>query len=280
MANTFIELNDTPSSFSGSALKFVRVTAANSLTFSDADLNAISDVEADGAYAPQTGQVLTYSAGAGKWRPVDNDPYSAGNGLNKTASTIEVIAAGGLVSNSSGVYIADIANVSGTYGNASHVPVLTVNSKGQVTGVTETTIVATQAETITNDFVRNVAGTTGQINVVGGTGNNSNATIDLVATGVTAGVYGNATHTPRLTVDTYGRLQAVDLIETSGGGGGGASASFGSIEVSGSTTVAAESSDDILTFEAGSGMSITTNPRTDTITFSSTNTVSSDVEVG
>ena len=280
MANTFIELNDTPSSFSGSALKFVRVTAANSLTFSDADLNAISDVEADGAYAPQTGQVLTYSAGAGKWRPVDNDPYSAGNGLNKTASTIEVIAAGGLVSNSSGVYIADIANVSGTYGNASHVPVLTVNSKGQVTGVTETTIVATQAETITNDFVRNVAGTTGQINVVGGTGNNSNATIDLVATGVTAGVYGNATHTPRLTVDTYGRLQAVDLIETSGGGGGGASASFGSIEVSGSTTVAAESSDDILTFEAGSGISITTNPSTDTITFSSTNTVSSDVEVG
>ena len=280
MANTFIELNDTPSSFSGSALKFVRVTAANSLTFSDADLNAISDVEADGAYAPQTGQVLTYSAGAGKWRPVDNDPYSAGNGLNKTASTIEVIAAGGLVSNSSGVYIADIANVSGTYGNASHVPVLTVNSKGQVTGVTETTIVATQAETITDDFVRNVAGTTGQINVVGGTGNNSNATIDLVATGVTAGVYGNATHTPRLTVDTYGRLQAVDLIETSGGGGGGASASFGSIEVSGSTTVAAESSDDILTFEAGSGISITTNPSTDTITFSSTNTVSSDVEVG
>ena len=41
MANTFIELNDTPSSFSGSALKFVRVTAANSLTFADADLNAI-----------------------------------------------------------------------------------------------------------------------------------------------------------------------------------------------------------------------------------------------
>jgi hypothetical protein len=280
MANTFIELNDTPSSFSGSALKFVRVTAANSLTFADADLNAISNVEADGAYAPQTGQVLTYSAGAGKWRPVDNDPYSAGNGLNKTASTIEVIAAGGLVSNASGVYIADIADAAGTYGNASHVPVLTVNSKGQVTGVTETTIIATQAETITNDFVGNVLGTTGQISVVGGTGNNSNATLNLVATGVTAGVYGNATHTPRLTVDTYGRLQSVDLIETSGGGGGGASASFGSIEVSGSTTVAAESSDDILTFEAGSGISITTDPSSDTITFSSTNTVSTDVEVG
>lgn len=281
MANTFIELNDTPSSFSGSALKFVRVSAANSLTFADADLNAISDVEADGAYAPQTGQVLTYSAGAGKWRPVDNDPYSAGNGLNKTASTIEVIAAGGLVSNASGVYIADIADVQGTYGNASHVPVFTVNSKGQVTGVTETTITATQAQTITDDFVGNVLGTTGQISVVGGTGNNSNATLNLVATGVTAGVYGNATHTPRLTVDTYGRLQSVDLIETSGGGGGGgSSASFGSIEVSGSTTVAAESSDDILTFEAGSGISITTNPSADTITFSSTNTVSADVEIG
>ena len=282
MANTFIELTDTPSSYSGDALKFVRVSASNNITFSNADLNALSDVEADGAYVPSGGQVLTYSAGAGKWRPTDNDPYSAGNGLNKTASTLDVIAAGGLVSNASGVYIADIEGLTaGTYGNSTYHPVITLNSKGQVTSVTEQATTVISAQQLSADYVGNILGTSGQINVVGGTGNNSNATLNLVATGVTAGVYGNATHTPRLTVDTYGRLQNVDLIETAGGGGGaGASASFGSIEVSGQTSVTAESSDDILTFVAGNGISITTEASSDTITISSAEGTSQDVEIG
>ena len=281
MANTFIELTDTPSSYSGDALKFVRVSASNNITFSNADLNALSDVEADGAYVPSGGQVLTYSAGAGKWRPTDNDPYSAGNGLNKTASTLDVIAAGGLVSNASGVYIADIEGLTaGTYGNSTYHPVITLNSKGQVTSVTEQATTVISAQQLSADYVGNILGTSGQINVVGGTGNNSNATLNLVATGVTAGVYGNATHTPRLTVDTYGRLQNVDLIETAGGGGGGSSASFGSIEVSGQTSVAAETSDDILTFVAGNGISITTEASSDTITISSSEGTSQDVEIG
>ena len=56
-----------------------------------------------------------------------------------------------------------------------------VNSKGQITSVTPTLVTATQATTITNSFVGNVNGTTGQISVTGGTGNNSNATLNLVA---------------------------------------------------------------------------------------------------
>ena len=61
------------------------------------------------AYAPAGQQILQYSA-VPKVRPVDNDPYSAGNGLSKNAGTIDVIA-GGLVAR--GVYIRDIANVEG-----------------------------------------------------------------------------------------------------------------------------------------------------------------------
>ena len=54
--------------------------------------------------------------------------------------------------------------------------------------------------------LNSIAGTSGQITVTGGTGNKANAVLNLVATGVTAGVYGNTTHAPRITVDTYGRI--------------------------------------------------------------------------
>lgn len=272
MANTFIDLNDTPSDYTGHGSKFVRVNAdANALVFGFVELNDLADVQANLAYTPSGGQALIYSAGAGKWRPGSMDVYSAGNGLNKNALTLNVIAGagGGLTSNADGVYITDIANVAGTWGNASHVPVLTVNSKGQITGVTPTLITATQAVTITSDFVGNVTGTPGQIRVTGGTGNNSNATIDLVATGVTAATYGNTTHLPRITVDTYGRIQNVDLIEIAGGGsgGGGYSLGFGNIIVAGQTTVSADQAADDLTLVAGSGITITTQANADRIIF-------------
>lgn len=274
MANTFIDLNDTPSNYTGFGSRFVRVNAsATELVFGQVELNDLADVQTNLAYTPSGGQALIYSAGAGKWRPGTMDVYSAGNGLNKNALTLNVVAGsgGGLTSNASGVFITDIANVAGTWGNASHVPVLTVNSKGQITGVTTAVITATQAETITNDFVGNVVGTSGQIRVTGGTGNNSNATIDLVATGVTAATYGNTTHLPRITVDTYGRIQNVDLIEIAGGGGsgsGGYSLGFANILVAGQTTVSADQASDDLTLVAGSGITITTQANADRITFS------------
>jgi hypothetical protein len=284
MANTFIELNDTPSDFTGSGLKFVRVNAAaNELVFGSVELNDLVDVQSNLAYTPQGGQALIYSSAAGKWRPGTMDVYSAGNGLNKSALTLNVVAGtgGGLTSNTDGVYITDIAGVSGTWGNASHVPVLTINGKGQVTGVTPTLITAIQAQTITNPFVGNVIGTSGQIRVTGGTGNNSNATIDLVATGVTAATYGNTTHLPRITVDTYGRIQNVDLIEVAGGEGGtGTSLGFGNILVSGQTTISADQAADDVTFVAGPGVSITTQANADRITFSvDTSTVASSINL-
>lgn len=286
MANTLIELNDTPSSYAGGGLKFLRINAGETgISFAGADLNALVDVDASGGYAPSGGDVLQYSAGAGKWRPADNDPYSAGNGLNKSAKTLNVVATGGLVSNSSGVYIADIDNVAGVYGNSTAHAVITVNSKGQITSVTETASTVSIAETLQADYVGNVNGTIGQITVVGGKGNNSNATLNLVATGVTSGVYGNATHAPQITVDSYGRLQNVDLIEISGGGGGvsgaNASLSFSSIAVAGQTTVSAESAEDRLTFVAGSGLTLSTDPSTDSITFTAdTQAIASGISAG
>ena len=272
MANTIIGLNDTPSSYSLSANKFLRVNSdANAIQFWDIQLDYLEDVESSGAYAPSVGQSLVYSAD-GKWRPSTLDIYAAGNGMNKAGLTLNVTAlpGGGLTSNASGVFITDIANVSGTYGNATHVPAITVNSKGQITSVTPTTITATQATTITNSFVGNVVGTSGQIVVTGGTGNNSNATLNLVATGVTAATYGNATTVPQITVDSYGRIQNIDQIAVSGGGSSSSNvtSAFKTITVSGQTNISSDSTEDTLTIAAGSGMSIVTNAPTDTLTIS------------
>ncbi len=157
----------------------------------------------------------------------NNDPYSTSNGLRKTGSVLEVIATGGLVANTSGVYIQDIADVAGAYGSANSVPVFTVNTKGQIVDVDSVALVADSAQTITGDYVQQIQGTTGSIRVLNGTGNASNVTLDLTATGVTAATYGNATHTPRITVDSYGRVQNIDLVKIVGGGSGNANVSAG-----------------------------------------------------
>jgi len=270
MANTFIELNDTPSDFTGQGLKFVRVNAdANALIFGSFVINDLVDVQSNGAYVPQSGQGLIYSAAAGQWRPGSLDVYSAGNGLSKTALTLNVAAAGGLIANASGVFISDIANVAGTYGSNTAIPVVTVNSKGQVTAVTTVQANAQTAYALAANYIGSITGTSGQITVGGGTGVNANATLNLVATGVTSGTYGNATHSPRITVDTYGRLQNVDLIQisSSGSGDGNASLGFADIVVAGQTTISADQIEDTLTFTAGPGIVITTNASDDTITF-------------
>jgi hypothetical protein len=271
MADTFLQLTETPSSFNASANKFVRVNnTEDGIQFWNVSLPDLEDVTALGAYAPSTGDVLTYFAD-NKWKPASPDIYSAGNGLNKVGLgfNVQALAGGSLTSDGTGVYISDIANVAGTYGNASTATTFIVNSKGQITDATEVTIVASQAETITNDFVGTTVGTSGQISVVGGTGNNSTATINLVATGVTAGVYGNTTYAPVITVDGYGRVSNIDTVAITGGGGGGGAVevSYKTINVSGQSPISADSSEDILTFEAGTGILLTTSAGDDKVTF-------------
>ena len=280
MANTFIQLNDTPGSYNLAANKFARVNnTGDGIQFWFVDLSDLESVVLDGAYAPSTGQTLVYNSD-GKWKPGSMDVYAAGNGLNKVGLNLNVQAGigGGLTSNSQGVYISDVANVSGTHGNSTYHPVITVNSKGQITGVTAVESAVTLAEDLNADFVGNVVGTSGQISVLGGTGKNSNATLNLVATGVTAGVYGNTTHIPQITVDTYGRIQNIDLVNVTGNISGSgesnaaqyASLAYKTIAVEGSgtqTSLSADQFDDTLTFVAGGGISLTTNAAEDKLTF-------------
>ena len=278
MANTFIDLTDTPSSYDETKTQVV-ITAGNNLDFATFTTNELVDVNTFGAYRPDNGDVLTWFGGVNEWRPALLDPYSAGNGLNKTNGTLNIstTVGGGLGANSSGVYIEPIVGIAGTYGNATHVPSFVVNDKGQITSANFVLGSFEVANRLTANHIRNIAGTAGQITVVGGTGVGANAVVNLVSSGVTPGTYGNATYSPIITVDTYGRVQNVDLVQNIGGGAGNgnvdynliATEAFKSILVAGQTTVSAESKDDTLTFVAGAGMVITTNAGTDTITFES-----------
>ena len=271
--NTFITLTDVDIT-TLQAGKFLRVRPSGNLEISQYDIttDTLTDVKTTGAYAPSVGQTLVYGAD-NCWKPATLDVYSAGNGINKSGLTLNVTAGtdGGLVSNASGVFIADVTdadNVAATHGNATFVPSITVGRDGRITGVTPVEITTTAASSLTADYTNSITGTSGQITVTGGTGNKANAVLNLVATGVTAGVYGNTTHAPRITVDTYGRISSVDSVELSGGGGGGnASLGFANINVTGQTTVGAERLEDDLTFTAGTGMSITTQANSDTILF-------------
>jgi hypothetical protein len=276
-ANTFITLNDVDVS-SLTAGKFLRVRPSGNVEISQYDITTdiLTDVITSGAYAPSVGQTLVYGAD-NKWKPSTLDVYSAGNGLNKTGLVFNVTAGtnGGLTSNTSGIFISDVAdaaNVAATHGNATTIPQLTVNSKGQITGVTEITVVSPQAETLTGDYAHSITGTSGQITVTGGTGNKANAVLNLVATGVTAGIYGNATAIPRITVDTYGRISSVDTVNAIASGEGGdlsnvTTLAFANIHVSGQTSLGADRKDDDLTFAGGTGINATTDANTDTISF-------------
>jgi len=96
----------------------------------------------------------------------------------------------------------------GTYANAAYVPVITTDSKGRVTGITNTAIAITSTSvtgvmTFAQGGSNNTTYTTGAILTSNGT-----AFVALANTG-TAGTYANAAYIPVITTDAYGRVSAV-----------------------------------------------------------------------
>ena len=101
----------------------------------------------------------------------------------------------------------------------------------------------------------------GQSNVVA---EQSNDTLTLVAGS-------NVTITTNATNDTI-------TISASGGGGGGGPA-FGTISVAGQSDIVAESENDVLTISAGTGISVSTVPGTDTLTITNTGITNSFITI-
>jgi hypothetical protein len=110
-----------------------------------------------------------------------------------------------------GTRLSGIANTgtAGTYGAATHVPVLTTDAYGRVSAVSNTAIALDTSAIITGTLpiarggTNQTTYTTGAIVQFDGTSLNS-----LANTG-TAGTYANASHVPVITTDVYGRVSVV-----------------------------------------------------------------------
>ena len=128
-----------------------------------------------------------------------------------TGGVSTVTGSGGIAASTSGgsvtVSIAPTGVSAGTYGDAAHFPVIEINTEGQVIAVT-TEPVSGGSGTVTSI----TAGT----GLAGGTITGS-GTIEIAATGVSAGTYGDATHVPELTINAEGQVTSVTLIPISTG---------------------------------------------------------------
>ena len=110
-----------------------------------------------------------------------------------------------------GTSLASIANTgtAGTYANASHVPVITTDAYGRVSGVTNTAI-AIDTSQITSGTLPIARGGTNQTTYTTGAIVQFDGTslASLANTG-TAGTYGAENYIPIVTTDVYGRVSAV-----------------------------------------------------------------------
>ena len=128
----------------------------------------------------------------------------ADGGTNQTSFTNGIVAFNGTA-------IATLANTgtAGTYANASHVPVITTDAYGRVSGVTNTAI-AIAASQITSGTLPIARGGTNQTSYTTGAALQFDGTsISTLANTGTSGTYANASHVPVITTDAYGRVSAV-----------------------------------------------------------------------
>jgi hypothetical protein len=91
----------------------------------------------------------------------------------------------------------DITGVAaGTYGNASNIPQITVDSKGRITSATNVAV----------SIPSNSISVTGSDLTMSGTTGTAITNATLANTGVTAGTYGSSSNIPQITVDSKGRI--------------------------------------------------------------------------
>lgn len=146
--------------------------------------------------------------------------------VNSVAMTSTDFTISGSPVTSSGTIVANIATTgvsSGTYGSASQIPVITVNSKGQLTNATVASIsLPTQGLTSVGILSSSLTVTNSPLIA------NGSITLETAPTGVATGVYGSNSSIPQITIGSDGRItSAVDLAVGTPGSGIGTVTSVG-----------------------------------------------------
>lgn len=170
----------------------------------------------------------------------------SGIAVSFAASTTTITAGTGLtgggdLSANRTISLANTTVVAGTYGDATHIPVFTVDAQGRLTAASQSgAAVATAARQI-------IAGT----GLSGGGDLSADRTLNLANTAVVAGTYADATHVPQFTVDAQGRITGVSNVAISGGSSGShpwywsppVAATFTSASFDGTAATATDNSD-------------------------------------
>lgn len=241
--------------------------------YTNAVAYAASNSYVNSTFAPLAGAAFTGNVSFAANVTIANTRISA-NG--STGSAGQVLTSGG---SSGNVYWASVTGGGGT-GNT----FATISVAGQtdvqaddpadvLTFVAGNNVtITTNASTDTITFVAN-----NTLFTLTTASNTSSANISLTGTGLTANTV-KVIGAGGINVNSNGSVITIDGTSVSGGGGGGNS--FGTISVSGQSDVLADQANDVLTLVAGSGMTITTNPTGDTITFTSSGSGGSGTGTG
>jgi hypothetical protein len=176
-------------------------TSGYTIGYLDVFLNGVKLVNGED-YTASNGTTVVLAAGAASGDSVEVVsfiPRGLSDGWLKSEADSRYLQLGASFSGDvSGTYSAiTLANsgvTAGSYGSATNIPAITVDSKGRLTSVTNTAVsIPSGSLTFTGDVTG--SGTTG-----------SSTALTLANSGVTAGSYGSASAIPQVTVDSKGRV--------------------------------------------------------------------------
>ena len=235
---------------SGSATLNLGTSGASAGTYGNATYAPQITVDTYGRITGVTNVAISGGGGGGDITGVN---ITAGTGLSGTVTTTtgqhtQTLAVSGLT-------VAELAAGSLQLGSES----FTDNDTSLMTSAAIQDKIESYGYTTESGDITGVTAGTG----LSGGGTSGAVTLNMDATAVTAGTYGNASYTPQFTVNAQGQITGVTNVSISGGS---ASDTFKTISVSGQSDVVADSSNDTLTLVAGSNMTITTNAGSDQIT--------------